>query len=86
MAGQNCLVCTCFILFSLTANVWCVPMSQFYPFGVMEGDLQLPTPPSSNSPMAVNARIDLSVPVLFYGQRTNIIYVRMFIARHMLGS
>ena len=77
MAGHNCLVCVYFSLVFLVANMYCVPMSGFYPFGVLEGDQQLPIPPSSSSPVTVNSRVDLPVPVLFYGQRYDSIYVRM---------
>ena len=64
------LVCT-------FAGVYSVAMDDFYPFGFMEGDLELPPAPSSNSSLVVSRRVDLPLPIFFYAQEQNSLYVRL---------
>lgn len=64
------------LFFVLIANACCVPMDQFYPFGVLQNDMQL----SSVSRLTlVTSCIDLPVPVIFYGQERDSICVRIIL-------
>lgn len=52
-------------------------MDQFYPFGAMEGDMELPTPSPSDPVLTVSRQVDLPVPLSFFAQEQTSIYVRV---------
>lgn len=67
-------------LLVMSTCVCCVSMSQFYPFGDLAGDTGLSTQ-SSNA--TFSARVDLSAPLQFFGDRMDSIYVCSYLANVM---
>lgn len=58
------------LLFAVTV---CVPLTEFYPFGFDQGDLQLSALQSSGS--AVSSKVYLPEPLVFFGLGKKSAYV-----------